>query len=576
MSHPPVILDDQDSRIAYAGRWSLAGSEVNYSRTLYSSAVPGATMTFTFTGTSLTIVGDFDVGGSCTATFSIDGASATYKSPVLSQHQHQQVIWSSTSLSDGEHTFVYTLTSCEASGGSGSGFYLWIDYLLYTPSVTVQPDGVKYFIDDGAPQLQYSGKWNTTGEDGDFGGTKHGGISGTSMQLAFTGTYVSVNGRVNNGTNGAITKGSFSVDGATPVTFSAPAQDSISYNKELFSIHTLSPGNHTLLVTPQSDTPLWIDYLLVEPDPVASATPSPVADKNATSIPMVVGIAVGVGALIAAGLLVFWYFKRRGRPTGFSVKSKPVKGNDNVSTAWSNYSQLPIHSRPSTPGSTALLITAHDYNIHNYPPSPPPHSQYSSSIISSPPPSHALSHAHSSRFGVDPALSASGRSVTRQRSATTTNSDDHSLSRRDVYRALPSDIVSMTSSQSMHHRTQSDGRSDGGHSRRQVNRPNIVDAPIDILDEAADIVSPPARSHAPSSRSRARSRSRSRDQLSTTSRNREEPLRDVKHRPSVADALSEVGSSTSSGAVHVDSGFRLEDIPDDKYPSEPPPQYTAN
>lgn len=50
MSNNTVIVDDLDSRIDYTGLWSIAGSSGEYSNSLHSSTVSGATMSFTFSG----------------------------------------------------------------------------------------------------------------------------------------------------------------------------------------------------------------------------------------------------------------------------------------------------------------------------------------------------------------------------------------------------------------------------------------------------------------------------------------------------------------------------------------------
>lgn len=129
------------------------------------------------------------------------------------------------------------------------------------------------------------------------------------------GTSISVHGRINNGTSGS-TQGIFSVDGSSPTAFTAPPQSAISYNKVLFSSSSnLSPGQHTLTVTSQSDTLLWIDYLLVQSTSTPSPNTSPQAlTKGGLAVPAIIGIAIGSFVSIVVVVVVFFLLRRSRRP----------------------------------------------------------------------------------------------------------------------------------------------------------------------------------------------------------------------------------------------------------------------
>ncbi|KAE9406111.1 hypothetical protein BT96DRAFT_281500 [Gymnopus androsaceus JB14] len=123
------IVDDQDASIEYTGHWNVSGQQPDFSHTA-SSGSAGATMSFSFSGNFITAVGDFFAGGTCDASFSIDGASPTnVTSPATNDNQYQQTLWTSPTLNDGNHTLFYTVSSCNSSGS-----FVWLDYLLYNSS----------------------------------------------------------------------------------------------------------------------------------------------------------------------------------------------------------------------------------------------------------------------------------------------------------------------------------------------------------------------------------------------------------------------------------------------------------
>lgn len=455
-----IIIDDQDARIKYSGLWTNAGSDVNYNHTLSSSNATGATMSFTFSGTSVYLVGDFGSGGTCSYSLTLDGAVAPLSSQNYPSPEHQQTIFSSDILTDGEHTLVYTLSSCQPAAGNVPGSYIWLDYLLYTPSINASVDGVKYFIDDTDNQLKYTGNWTELGEDGDFRHTKHGGNTSSTLQFTFQGTAISVHGRVNNGTGN--TQGTFSIDGSSPTTFTAPPQSTISYNKEMFANSNLSPGQHTLIVTSQTDDLLWIDYLLVQP---GSATTSPNASTNPSksglSVATIVGIVLGSLVLVAAIVFLVFYLKRSVRPLSkqpVDLRRKYIRpsAEDAASTLYrigDGYSYVP----PSSPGHsvTALLATSHDYppsSSRSYTESHATSSFQDTSLPSSRSPSRAHSYSRShSHSRVYTAPSTSGASsatsgLTRMRSVTVSDHSETSSSVRQP-RVLPR-IPGSTSSHS--------------------------------------------------------------------------------------------------------------------------------
>ncbi|KAJ8075026.1 hypothetical protein PM082_019353 [Marasmius tenuissimus] len=304
-----VIVDDQDSRISYSGQWSLAGGSTDYSRTSYAPRSEGAQMSFTFSGTSITVVGNIDAGAMCNATFAIDGNTSSYTSPLVNATQHHQTIWSSPELAEGQHTLVYTSSSCTPAPNSTSTSTeykssIWLDYLLYD---TVKiPDAATIFIDDRDQRLRYSGDWIKDGGDGDFRMTRQGGKKGSSVQLSFTGTSVTVVGRLD--TSSPIVRTGFTVDGGNQQIYGAGSQSTTLYNVEFFRNGSLPQGPHTLVIDCLDEGPFWLDYVLLR------SLPPTAPHKGGVPIGAIVGIVIGVACLAIGGFLAWFFCLRRGKP----------------------------------------------------------------------------------------------------------------------------------------------------------------------------------------------------------------------------------------------------------------------
>lgn len=131
---------------------------------------------------------------------------------------------------------------------------------------------------------------------------------------------------------GGFTSGSFVVDGATPVVFTTISQQDTVLNKALFTSSTLSPGEHTLIVTSQSETPLWVDYLIVHPGDLTDTTsPSSGASNDSkhtshnTPTAAIAGSVVGAVVLLAGlSALLYLYCRHRSwaRPSFFHFPEK--------------------------------------------------------------------------------------------------------------------------------------------------------------------------------------------------------------------------------------------------------------
>ncbi|KAJ3891439.1 hypothetical protein GG344DRAFT_65425 [Lentinula edodes] len=297
------IVDDQDASLKYTGNWSLAGQQVDFGQTA-STGNP------IYEGNLLTAVGDLYGGGTCNCTFSIDGALTNFTSAAPHGNQYQQTLWTSPTLNDGNHTFIYTVSSCNNSESA-----VWLDYLLYNTSGTTPVIGGTNFFDDQDPRIAYSGNWSSIPEEDDFRGTITSLGPSSSFLFDFEGTSIQVFGRVDNASIGEITEASFSVDGAPSVSFTAVTASNAVHNKQFYASRPLDTGQHQLAVSNTGNIPLWIDYILVRGQTtISNAAPSKVTGtSHHHNISVIVGSIVGgvCGIFLLFGIILLYrHFKR--------------------------------------------------------------------------------------------------------------------------------------------------------------------------------------------------------------------------------------------------------------------------
>ncbi|KAF7326848.1 hypothetical protein MVEN_02578600 [Mycena venus] len=98
-----VILDDQSSQITKTGLWTGGGTTNHYDHTASASRAAGATMTFSFTGTSVWI---------SKAHSSLYGATPViFSTPYQSSISFNQPLFQSPNLAQGKHSLVATSQS---------------------------------------------------------------------------------------------------------------------------------------------------------------------------------------------------------------------------------------------------------------------------------------------------------------------------------------------------------------------------------------------------------------------------------------------------------------------------------
>ncbi|KAK7000361.1 hypothetical protein R3P38DRAFT_2561495 [Favolaschia claudopus] len=332
-----AIIDDRDALIRYDGNWSETGGADEFNSTMTWSAVQGASASFIFVGTSVTVFGTVAASDSPQAsmTFLVDGIiGGTFTPPSNTTSTiHHEALWVSPALNDGSHTLVITQTAAQTQGE------IFLDYIMYdTTSSSVR----SYFIDDRDPRIIYTPAWRKFGSDVDFQHTSQGSTSaGDSFRLEFEGEdilavfaigkSISFYGGINNGSAGQVLNASMAIDGGTSTYFvPGPQPEADTNNNLIFYSGELSEGNHTLVVTSENDFTVWVDYFVVTPNPTATGESSiPATTSNAITahspskpralVGILVGLTIGAIILIGLSMTVALVIQRRRK---FSRRSK--------------------------------------------------------------------------------------------------------------------------------------------------------------------------------------------------------------------------------------------------------------
>ncbi|KAG8696010.1 hypothetical protein FRC12_002966 [Ceratobasidium sp. 428] len=130
------IVDDADNMVSYDGGWELVQSSgpisgpegFFYANTVHRTTQPGATLSFTFTGSGVWYFSDIDTTHGYVQ-ISVDGGPAESVSGYHDPHLAQRLIWSKEKLTFGEHKVTI------AHGGTPVQ-YATLDFFMYLPNDT--------------------------------------------------------------------------------------------------------------------------------------------------------------------------------------------------------------------------------------------------------------------------------------------------------------------------------------------------------------------------------------------------------------------------------------------------------
>ena len=101
-----TVIDDDSQALTYAGDWNAQGSAGDQGDT-HTTSSQGASVTLSFTGTSVAFVADKGPGGG-TASVTIDGKSAGTVDTTAPFDDPDQTVFTDASLSAGKHTITVT------------------------------------------------------------------------------------------------------------------------------------------------------------------------------------------------------------------------------------------------------------------------------------------------------------------------------------------------------------------------------------------------------------------------------------------------------------------------------------
>ncbi|MFE9045718.1 hypothetical protein ACFYOG_33045 [Streptomyces sp. NPDC007818] len=248
-AHRPLAgrIDDDDTAIDYAGAWQAAGGrgKGEYLDNIHSTTENGGSASLTFTGTSVTVIGDRNSDQGEVEVF-VDGASKGLIDTSRGASEGRQVqvpIYSSGTLPPGTHTIKVV---------KRSGTLMVLDGFQVNAVVNDTSPAIGY---GGAAWVHYSHRGF-----GDLSDDVHATTAdGDTVTVTFTGTSITVLSETNSD-QGNI---AINLDGVPqpPVNTYSAARRS---QQPVYTAAGLAAGRHTLTLTKAGGTWMLIDGYRVQ------------------------------------------------------------------------------------------------------------------------------------------------------------------------------------------------------------------------------------------------------------------------------------------------------------------------
>jgi hypothetical protein len=192
-----LIVDDTDPSITYTGNWPALGTITDTSHefngTIHRGDTTGQSMTYTFTGTMITVYGSLDTPASKglpQVEFKVNSIDAVqinstgtikYRTNALTTHQ---VLFTSPNLVQGTHTITISMTGTAAANGP----YFYFDF--FTVKTGVDSVAGHVLLDDRDESIDYVPQWKNNGiADEYLGTTSQTPASGSTATVQFNGEY---------------------------------------------------------------------------------------------------------------------------------------------------------------------------------------------------------------------------------------------------------------------------------------------------------------------------------------------------------------------------------------------------
>jgi N-acetylmuramoyl-L-alanine amidase len=244
----PTRYQDSDSLLAYTTGWNSSTATTPASGGSFSSAAtPGAAVSASFNGTSLTwITEKSPVCG--IASVNVDGGTAQTVDLFSATESWQQNVWSTGTLAPGDHTVTIECLGSknEASGGTDIGVDAFdvmgkLTQASAPPSPTASP--VRY--EESEVSLAYAGAWSSdsSATSASGGSLLCADSSGASVTVSFEGTYLAW--ITKKGPDYG--KAKVVVDGGNPVGVDLYNASEI-WQQSAWNTGLLAPGPHTVTI----------------------------------------------------------------------------------------------------------------------------------------------------------------------------------------------------------------------------------------------------------------------------------------------------------------------------------------
>ncbi|MFZ6862445.1 alpha-L-fucosidase [Undibacterium sp. Ji67W] len=247
-----------DTLLNYSSGWFNSIIPGAYKGAVSRTVTPGATVTYSFTGTAIDWFGMTapDHGFADVYIDNVFKATVDTYSPTTNT---QALIYELTGLADGPHNL--TIKARGDKNPASSNSYIDIDFLQYASSSSAVPTST---VDDATvgKGLVFNGPWLTSNSSTYSGGSTHylnlsTASTGSYAQYTFNGTeclFYGVTGP-DHGMMSVYVDGTFN---STVDLYRVTRQN----QARMFSINGLTPGTHTVTIYPGAKNALSTNYLV--------------------------------------------------------------------------------------------------------------------------------------------------------------------------------------------------------------------------------------------------------------------------------------------------------------------------
>ena len=228
-----TYINDDNSGLYYSGSWTYASNSGYYNNDQHYSNSTGAYVEYTFTGSSIQWIGPKNIDCGISNVY-IDGTFVTSVDLYATSWLKQQVLYSNTALSGGQHTIRIMVTNTK--NASSSGYYSSIDVLKYDTGTVI--------LDDNDSAITYSSGWGTYADAPLYNGYAHHSISADAYcELTFTGSSIQWIGAINSSLGSA----DVYIDGNYKATVSQDLAP-LTYQVASFKQTWDTSGTHTIRI----------------------------------------------------------------------------------------------------------------------------------------------------------------------------------------------------------------------------------------------------------------------------------------------------------------------------------------